>query len=305
MYTTVDKRCSLPELISQLKTGDCLAIGGGLSCREPMAALRELIRAGIHNLTVIGSAHGIDVDMLCGAGVVAVTGESYVGFEQDFGLALNFRRTCELGQVQARDNCCYTLVQQLRAAIMGLPFLPIRSVQGTSFMQLHSEFKTMICPFTGESLVLVPALVPDVALLHVQYADRHGNLCIEGAPVADILFAKAAKKTLVTTEKIIAHDELQQKGISIPYCYVTAVCELPFAAHPTSCYPFYAYDRAHTKRYHAASKSSATFQQDYLQPYVYDCVDHDAYLQAIGGAEKLAQLQNWHKDTETWRQLYD
>lgn len=303
MYTQADKRCTLPELITHINSSDCLAIGGGLSCREPMAALRELIRAGISDLTVIGSAHGIDVDMLCGAGIVAVSGESYVGFEQDFGLALNFRRACESGQVQARDNCCYTLVQQLRAAIMGLPFIPIRSVQGSSFMGLHPEFKTMICPFTGDELVLVPALAPDIALLHVHYADQHGNLFIEGAPVADILFAKAAKKTLVTVEKIISHAELAEKGITIPYFYVTALCELPFGAHPTSCYPLYAYDRQHTEHYyHCAKQGESSFQSNYLQPFVYDCTSHDDYLARVGGEARLRQLQNWQHD---WMTLYD
>jgi glutaconate CoA-transferase, subunit A len=303
MYTDADKRCTLNELIAHIHSGDCLAIGGGLSCREPMAALRELIRAGISDLTVIGSAHGIDVDMLCGAGVVAISGESYVGFEQDFGLALNFRRACESGQVQARDNCCYTLVQQLRAAMMGVPFLPIRSVQGTSFMALHSEFKTMTCPFTGDELVLVPALSPDVALLHVHYADPHGNLIIEGTPVADILFAKAAKKTLVTVEKIISHTELLAKGITIPYFYVTALCELPFGAHPTSCYPLYAYDRKHTEHYYQCTKQgAANFQTDYLKPFVYDCASYDDYLARIGGVARLNELQNWQQN---WMKIYD
>jgi glutaconate CoA-transferase subunit A len=305
MYTQSDKRCTLTELINHIQVGDCLAIGGGLSWREPMAALRELIRAGVGELTVIGSAHGIDVDVLCGADLVAVSAESYVGFEQDFGLALNFRRACETGLVQARDNCCYTLVQQLRAAIMGLPFLPIRSVQGTDFLKLHPEFKTMTCPFSGDELVLVPALVPDVALLHVQYADMKGNLHIEGAPVADVLFAKAAKKVLVTAEKIIFSNELSAKGITIPYCYVTALTELPFGAHPTSCYPFYAYDREHTKRYYAASKTQESFARDYLQSFVYDCPEHSDYLQTIGGAEKQAFLQSWSDSTEAWMQMYE
>ena len=154
MFTHEDKECSLEELLRHVKQNDCVAVGGGLSWREPMAALRELIRQDTGNLTVVGSAHGIDIDLLCGAGVVAVTGESYVGFEQDFGMAPNYRRACESGQVQVADSCCYTLVQQLRAAISGIPFMPVRSVQGSSFMKLHPEYKTMTCPYTGDELVL-------------------------------------------------------------------------------------------------------------------------------------------------------
>ena len=306
MYTQTNKRCTLTELVAHIQSGDCLAIGGGLSWREPMAALRELIRQGIKDLKLIGSAHGIDVDMLCGAGSVAVSAESYVGFEQDFGMALNYRRACESGTVKVEDNCCYTLVQQLRAAIQGLPFMPIRSVQGTDFLKLHPEFKTMVCPFTGEQLVLVPALQPDVALIHAHYADAHGNLHIEGPPVADSLFAKASKKVIVTVEKIIPHQELAIKGVTIPYFYITALCEVPYGAHPTSCYPRYAYDREHTHVYYqAAKKGGDAFRENYLTPFVYDCQEHTDYLTAIGGEENLSRLRAWNDSTEQWMQLYE
>jgi len=306
MYTQVDKRCTLNELVSHVRNGDCVAIGGGLSWREPMAALRELIRQNIKGLKLVGSAHGIDVDLLCGAGAVAASAESYVGFEQDFGMALNYRRACEAGSIKVEDNCCYTLVQQLRAAISGLPFMPIRSVQGTDFMRLHPEFKTMVCPFTGDELLLVPALKPDVAVLHAHYADRHGNLHIEGPPVADILFAKAAAKVIVTVEEIIPHQELAEKGVTIPYFYVTAIAEIAYGAHPTSCYPLYAYDRKHTAHYYQAAKQSADkFREDYLVPFVFNCNDNDAYIEAIGGKARLERLQQWKSGSEQWMQLYE
>lgn len=305
MYTGEDKRCSLGELLGHVKQGDCVAVGGGLSWREPMAALRELIRQGTGNLTVVGSAHGIDIDLLCGAGLVAVSGESYVGFEQDFGMAPNYRRACESGQVRVADSCCYTLVQQLRAAISGIPFMPIRSVQGSSFMNLHPEYKTMTCPYTGDELVLVPALRPDVAILHAQYADKHGNLHIEGPPVADILSAKAAKKVIATVEKIIPGEDLAQKGVTIPYFYVTALTEEAYGAHPTSCYPFYGYDREHTARYYGiAQESQAAFAEQYLKAYVFDAASHQDYIEAVGGAEKLEKLRQWNTGTQQWMALY-
>lgn len=306
MYTDADKRCDLATLLAQVHEGDCVAIGGGLSWREPMAALRELIRQRIGGLNLVGSAHGIDVDLLCGAGAVAVSAESYVGFEQDFGMAPNYRRACESGAVEVRDNCCYTLVQQLRAAIAGLPFMPVRSVRGTGFTALHPEFKTMICPFTDEELVLVPALRPDIAILHVQYADTHGNLCIEGPPVADILFAKASKKVIATVEQIVSSERLAEIGVTIPYFYVTAVAEIPYGAHPTSCYPFYAYDRPHTSLYyHCASEGAEAFREQYLQAYIFGCPSHPEYLQAIGGEAVLERLASWQEGTEAWRNLYD
>ncbi len=306
MFTESDKRCSLSELVQHVCDGDTVAIGGGLSWREPMAALRELLRHEIKQLKLVGSAHGIDVDLLCGAEAVSVSAESYVGFEQDFGIAVNYRRACESGSIKVEDNCCYTLVQQLRAAISGLPFMPIRSMRGTDFLTLHPEFKTLMCPFTGAELILVPALRPDVAILHAHYADQQGNLHIEGPPVADILFAKAAAKVIVTVEEIISHQALSEKGVTIPYFYVTALSEVPFGAHPTACYPRYAYDRQHTALYYDLTKQGRqAFQEHYLQPYVYACEAHGDYLEAIGGEAKLSRLAAWNVDKPTWMTLYD
>ena len=305
MYTYPDKECSLKELVSHVKRNDCVAVGGGLSWREPMAALRQLVRENIGNLTVVGSAHGIDIDLLCGAGLVSVSAESYVGFEQDFGMAPNYRRACESGQVRVADSCCYTLVQQLRAAISGIPFMPIRSVQGSSFMKLHPEYKTMTCPYTGDELVLVPALQPDVAILHAQYADKHGNLHIEGPPVADILSAKAARKVIATVEKIISREELMKKGVTVPYFYVTALSEVAYGAHPTSCYPFYGYDREHTSQYYDAARvSGEAFRESYLKPYIFDIASNEDYIVAVGGEERLKKLCAWNTGVQQWMALY-
>lgn len=305
MYTQTDKLCDLAELIGHVRSGDWLAIGGGLSSREPMAAVRELVRRRIEGLKLVGSAHGIDVDLLCGAGAVALSSESYVGFEQDFGMAPNYRRACETGTVEVRDSCCYTLVQQLRAAIQGLPFMPIRSVRGTGFMEMHPEYRILNCPFTGEELVLVPALKPDVAILHAQIGDAHGNLHIDGPPVADILFAKASKTVLATVEKIVPCGQLARSDVTIPCLYITALAEVPYGAHPTACYPRYAYDRRHTAEYYRyASDGAEIFRDRYLKPYVYECPDHDAYLKAVGGIKKLDRLASWKQGSDAWMNLY-
>ena len=305
VYTQADKRTDLQGLAALVRPGDCIAIGGGLSSREPMAVLRELVRRGVGQLEVVGSAHGIDVDLLCGAGLVAACGESYVGFEQDFGMAPNYRRACESGMAAVRDSCCYTLVQQLRAAIMGLPFLPIRSVRGTGFAALHPEYRLMTCPYTGEELLLVPALRPDVAILHAQYGDAKGNLRIEGPPVADVLFAQASRKLIATVEKLVTTAELSGLGVTIPYFHVTALAEVRGGAHPTACYPFYAYDRSHTADYHRLAAAGAeSFRDGYLKPYVFDCPDQSAYLEAVGGQRKFQRLASWQDSPEAWRALY-
>jgi glutaconate CoA-transferase subunit A len=304
--TAENKLTDLDTLATAVKSGNCVAIGGGLSSREPMALIRSIIRNNISNLTVVGSAHGIDIDLLCGANAVSASQESYVGFEQDFGMAQNYRRGCESGDIQIQDNCCYTLVQQLRASIQGLPFMPIQSVRGTDFQKLHSRYKTIQCPYTGDDILVVPPLTPDVAIIHAQYADSHGNLRIEGPPVVDLLFAQASTKVLATVEKIVTNKELKQLGgANIPYFYVTSFAEVPMGAHPTACYPFYAYDREHTKIYMSAAKEgSAEFQNKYLKQYVFECENHEEYLNRIGGASTQSRLASWKESNDAWMDLY-
>jgi glutaconate CoA-transferase, subunit A len=203
------------------------------------------------------------------------------------------------------DTCCHTLLQQLRAAEYGVPFLPVRSVQGTDFLQLHPEYKTMTCPFTGLPLVLVPALAPDVAIVHAQYGDVHGNLKILPPLVADMLFIRASKHVIATVERLVSTDELQALEPNVPYFWVEAVAEVPYGAHPTSCYPFYAYDRLHLAEYfRIANAGQEMFRREYLDRYVYEPTTHDDYLQRIGGVGRCQVLESWKDGDDAWRSLF-
>ena len=305
IFTSEQKQVSLAEAATIVQDGMTIAVGGGLSWREPVAFLRELIRQGRRDLRVIGTAHGVDVDLLCGAGTIGVIEESYVGFEHDFGMAPNFRRACESGQVQVHDTCCHTILQQLRAAEFGVPFLPVRSIQGTDFLRLHPEYKTMTCPFTGLPLVLVPMLSPDVAIIHAHYGDEQGNLKIFPPLVADMFFIRSAKHVIATVERIVSTDELREMEPNVPYFWVEAVVEAPYGAHPTSCYPFYAYDRAHMHDYYLAAQAGAeAFARDYLSRYVFEPTTHEEYLERIGGASRRRELESWQESDESWRRLF-
>ena len=305
IFTAEDKRMSLAEAAAIVQDEMTIAVGGGLSWREPIALLRELIRQRRRDLHVVGTAHGVDVDLLCGAGAVGVVQESYVGFEHDFGMAPNFRRACEGGRVQAYDTCCHTILQQLRAAEFGVPFLPVRSIQGTDFLTLHPEYKAMTCPFTGLPLVLVPALAPDVAIVHAQYGDAHGNLKILPPLVADLFFIRASTHVIATVEQVLPEDELRAMEPNVPYFWVEAVVEAPYGAHPTSCYPFYAYDRAHLAEYHRVAQAGPdAFASNYLARYVFEPASHDEYLQRIGGAAKRQALESWKDGDDAWRALF-
>ena len=296
-----DKRVSLAEAVALVRDDAIVALGGGLSARLPMALVRELIRQGRRGLHLVGSAHGIDVDMLVAVGAVRRCEESYVGFEQDLGLAPAYRRAAEEGSIEVAESCCVSMLAQLRAAEMGLPFLPVRGVRGSDIAALHPEYATITCPFTGEVLIAVPALRPDVALLHAPSGDRYGNLHLEQPYVLDERFASASATVIATVEELVSTDEVAAAGITIPAHLVSAVVEAPYGAHPTSCYPRYAYDRGHLLEYVAAAQSGPDGVAKYLATYV--CGSEVSYLAAVG-AERLAALADWSRSTADWQELF-
>jgi glutaconate CoA-transferase subunit A len=305
IYTERDKLVTMEEAASTIRNGDVVAIGGGLCMREPIAMLRELVRQGRRNLHIVGTAHGFDVDFACGGGIVGAVEETHVSFEQDFGLAPNYRRACETGQVRIKENCCNTVIMQLRASEFGVPFMPMRSIKGSDEIKLHPEFKSMIDPFTGKKIVLVPALTPDVAIIHAQKADIHGNLKILPPYVADVLFIRASKRVIVTAEEIVSENEMIEDGPTIPYYETTAVVNAPFGAHPTSCYPYYAYDREHISEYMKSAKEGAdAFKNRYLDRYVYGVKSPEEYLEKVGGNVKRERLASWKEGRERWMELF-
>ena len=305
VFTDRNKLVTMEKAASMIKDGDMVAVGGGLCMREPIALLRELVRQGRRDLHLVGTAHGFDVDFACGGGIAMAVQETHVSFEQDFGLAPNYRRACETGQVKIRESCCNTIIMQLRASEFGIPFVPVRSIKGSDEIKLHPEFKPMVDPFTGKKVVLVPALAPDVAIIHAQKADIHGNLKIMPPYVADVLFIRASKKVIVTVEEIIPEKQMIEEGPTIPYYETTAVVEAPFGAHPTSCYPYYAYDREHLSEYMKSARESAeAFKERYLNKYVYGVKSPEEYLDKVGGKAKRDRLASWKEGRERWMELF-
>lgn len=300
-FTDPDKRVDLAVAASRVRDGDTVALGGGLSARLPMALVREMIRQGRSGLHIVGSAHSIDVDMLVAAGAVAVCEESYVGFEQDFGLAPAYRRAAESASITVKESCCVTILTQLRAAEMGLPFLPVRGIKGTDIRRLHPEYAETTCPFTGEVLVAVPPLRPDIALLHAPFGDARGNLHMEQPYVLDERFAGASVAVVATVDRIVSTVELTSRGVTIPGHRVSAVAETPFGAHPASSYPLYAYDHRHMREYVSAVRT-----EEGAIAYLDDWVrsgDEVAYRSRVGEGS-LERLSTWSTSTDAWKELF-
>jgi glutaconate CoA-transferase subunit A len=194
--------------------------------------------------------------------------------------------------VKVRESCCNTLINQLRAGSSGIPFIPLRSIKGSDELFMHPEYKVIDDPFTGKKIVLAPALTPDVAIVHVDKADPRGNLKILPPYVADVLFIRAANKVIVTAEEVVSEEE------------TTAVVELPYGAHPTSCYPHYVYDREYISNYMKASREGPeAFKEKYLDKYVYGVESHEEYVKLIG-EERFARLASWKESKERWMELF-
>ncbi len=299
-----DKVVSLREAAQVIRDGDTIAVGGALSARQPLALIREMIRQGRKDLASVGGAHGVDVDLLVAAGLLKSVQHSYVGFENDFGLAPNYRRVCQEGGVEILETDCNVILQRLRAASFGVPFLPMPRIAGIDLLEGNPAFRVVACPFTGETLTAVRALRPDVALIHGLKGDRAGNVHLPHPHFMDGLLATAAARTVVTVEEIVAEEEVRRLGVSIPHYLVTALAERPFGAHPTSCYPAYAYDRRHLAEYVRLAKAGKeTFQRDYLDAYVNSVTEED-YLRRVGDGEHFARLTGWKDGVAAWQEVF-
>ncbi len=235
----IDKRTSLAETISTIPDGATVALGGNTLHRAPGAAVHEIVRQGKRGLNLVKTAGAYDVDLLCAAGCAGAVSAGFVGYETPFGLAPAYRRAVETGAVEAREHVCASVIAGLRAAIQGVPFMPLAGMDGSDLPAARG-FARVADPYGGPSVVTIPAIVPDIAILHVQQADPSGNARIDGTRFEDVLMAQAAKRVIVTAEEIV--DAGEPAAVTIPGFLVDAVVEVPGGARPCSCAGVYGYD---------------------------------------------------------------
>ena len=222
--------------------------------------------------------------MAAGAAVKLMT--SWFDIALPWGLSKKLREQVEGGQIQFEEWSHLGLGLRYRAGAMGVPFLPTLTMLGSDLMEV-TDTKTMTCPFTGEKLCLVPALFPDVALLHVHRADRFGNCQIDGYPHMDVDIARAATTVIVTAEEIIDEDEVRSHPdrTLIPGLVVDALVEVPYGSFPHECYGLYEADFEHFEAYTGEIKQKGTGAiDDYLERYVYNVANREAYLALFGDA---------------------
>ncbi len=292
-----EKLTTLPEAIRLVKDGDHIAIGGCLYSRTPLALLRELLRQGRRGLTLSRNLMCYEGEWFMAAGAVEAVVTSWFGIGLPWGLSRIMREQVESGRVRFEEWSHLALGLRYRAGAMGVPFLPTLTMLGSDLMEV-TEAKTMACPFTGETLCLVPALFPGVALLHVHRADRFGNCQIDGYPHMDADISRAATTVLVTAEEIISEEEVRRHPdrTAIPGFVVDAVVEVPFGAFPHECYGLYEADFTHFDRYAAEITARGTRAiREYLDRYVYGPQSQQEYL-ALFGEEALTRQARYARE---------
>ena len=279
-----DKITSISEAAALVEEGDSIAIGGCLYSRTPLALLAGIIRQGTKELTLCRNLMCYEGEWFIASGAAHTLVASWFGIGIPWGLSRVFRNAVEGGQVRFEEWSHLALGLRYRAAAMGVPFLPSLTMLGSDLMGV-GDVKTMTCPFTGEKLSLVPALFPDVTVLHVHRADRLGNCQIDGYPHMDVDMALAATTVLVSAEEIVPEDQIrsQPDRTIIPSFAVDAVVKAPYGAFPHECYGLYEADFDHFDSYVAEGSSKGnTGVLAYLDRYVHGVSSHEEYLDLFG-----------------------
>ena len=303
MNTSDNKVMPLSEAISRYVFEGChISIGGFTINRNPMAAVYEIIRQKIKGLHVYAHSNGQGVDEFVGAGCVAKLEIAYAGNGRFAPTCVRFRKAVEKGSLTVEDYSNYQMTLRFLAGAMGLPFMPTRSSLGTSIVDKWGFTKPMResdpnlpdkklividNPFgswgDASQLVLVPAINPDITIIHVQKADQQGTCRIEGLTFADVEQVKAARKVIITCEELVETDRLRENPDQnqIPFFCVDAVVPIPFGAYPTACFRHYDYDPVYLNDYREAAQDETRFQT-YLDEFVLGVEDQDALLGLVG-----------------------
>lgn len=284
------KVMELAEAVEQIPDGATVGIGGlGLE-NKPMAIIREMVRQGKRNLTVVFAApSSIDGDILVGAGCADVVIASGLSLQRIAAIAPRFRALAQRGEgPRIVDASQGLIIAGLRGDRFGLPSQPTLAGVGTDFVPAAPDwFKTVADPFTGRPVTSVRSFGIDFALLHASFADASGHAQLTGAEFNDRLLAAASDRLIVSCESLVSEDTIRSrpsKTFTAPF-RVSAIVPCRFGAHPTASGGAYTYDVSHLEDYARLAKTDGGFEE-YIQRYVHGVRKHDEYLTLNGLDQK-------------------
>ncbi len=288
-------RALVPKLMTEreaverfVQDGDYIAVELYGTVRAPLSIIREIVRQGKKNLKVAGQGL-LEVDFLLAAGLVEALDLTYVGYEV-LGLSSILRRAVESGQVRVTEWSNGALSWRFKAAAMGVPFIPVRSMLGSDTLK-KSAAKVVRDPWTGKPVTLLPALFPDVGIIHVHRADVYGNAQIDGIVGFAPELARASKRLIISAEEIVSPEEIRTypDRTVIPYFLVDAVVHAPFGAHPGEMAFLYERDEDHLRTFLEQARTPEGTRA-YLEEWILGVPDHGSYLEKVG-LERLYGLK--------------
>lgn len=257
-----------------------------------MALVRQIIRRGLRDLTIVAPTAGLDVDLLIAAGCARTVVTSYVGAEGLAPIAPSFRAAVESGAIEVEELDEAHCATGLRAAAQRLPFLPWRGGVGTSLPEVNPKLKEVADPFQGEPLLAVPALKLDVALIYAEIADAYGNVQHSGTSHMDPLLAAAADLVVAQVERIVSNDRIRREPARTRFWPRVLVVQALWGTHPYSGTSIIA-DEEHLVDYVAAAEAAVRGKpkglEEYLRRHVHTPRTHVDYLEEIG-IRRIASL---------------
>jgi glutaconate CoA-transferase, subunit A len=287
-----DKRMTAEAAVGLIRDGDHVAIGGTLYSRTPMALVFALLRLRRRHLTVSRPLACYEIELLLSTGALDRIVTSWVGIGLPWGLAPIFRHYVERGEASYDEWSHLAMGLRYKAGAMGVPFLPSLTMLGSDLARTL-DLQTVACPYTGERLAAVPALNPDVALIHAHRADMLGNVQVDGYQHMDVDIARAARKVIVSAEQIVGPEEIAASPAQtmLPHFAVDAVVAAPYGAYPHECYGRYCADLEHFDDYaRSAREQGPAAGVRYVEKNVDAHANFAAFVAAAGSA-RLAALE--------------
>ena len=265
--------------------GASVCMGTALEALIPFAAGHELIRQRRRDLTLVGPISDILFDMLVAAGCVRRIQAAWVG-NVSAGLGHNYRRAVEHGvphPIEVEDHSNLSIAVALQAGAMGAPYIPTRSLLGTGLLDSNPTFKQARDPFSGDPIVLIPALRPDVAILHVQRSDTDGHAHCWGTLGVTRQAALAASRVIIVAEEIWPRERiLSDPGLVLaPTLKVAAVVHEPFGAYPSPVQGCYGRGHDFYHRYHEDTRT-VDGTRAWLDRWIYGVTDWKGFLGVLG-----------------------
>lgn len=287
---TMTKLVSLKEAVKKIvHDGDTL-YAAGFTHMIPFAAGHEIIRQGIKNLVLARATPDLIYDQMVAAGCASKVIFSYIG-NPGVGSLRFVRAELESGRLEYEEYSHFGMISRLQAGATGLPFMPMNPTAARDLEIANPNYRTVTDPYSGKDVVVVPALNPDVAIVHVQRCDKEGNAQIWGIIGEQKEAAFAAKRVILTAEEIVDESVIRSdpNRTLIPGFIVDAVCHVPFCSHPSYTQGYYDRDNAFYMEWDEISKTKEGVQA-YLDEWVYGVKDRDEYWEKLGEAKRQSLM---------------